>query len=158
MVVLHVNSKNVIETVKPAVLATFLVLIAACGNSSTVEIGTEAEQGISFPAEIQMRALTGGTLNAYITCGFPGGERKVMTVDLIQGTASASCIGMSPEGATFYIEFEFESDMHGTVALANATKTMQLFPGKNNLAFEESDYVYLCVIDFSVIGNCELGA
>ncbi len=157
MIVLDGNSKKLIEIVRLAVLSVLLVWITACGNNSSVEIGAGIEQGISIPLAI--RALSGGTLNAYVTCDFdsPGAERKAMQVDLTQGTAQATCSDLSSGDTTFYIEFEFESDTHGTVALANSSKTIQLIAGENNLVFEESSYVYLCVIDFSVIGDCELG-
>ncbi len=180
MVVLDVTQEKIIEIIKHAIAAIFLILISACGeNRSSVELGIGAEQGISIPLAI--RDLTGGSINIYLTCGWPDGTRLAMEIDQAQGMARASCSGLAPEETSFYLEIEFVPDTQEAVMLANATKLVQLVAGENNLAFAESDYVYLdddgdnltnlselengtdpkdpvCIIGFSIIGSCEIGA
>lgn len=179
---MEANLTKLIEIVRLAILSVCLVLVAACGeNTSNVEIGADTELGIFIPSTT--RALTGGTVNAYVTCDSdsPGAERKAMDIDQ-QGIARAICSGLQPKETSFLLEIEFvlDTDPSNPIPLVNATQSMSLKVGDNPLDFVEGNYSYpdkdsdalsnwkelelgtdpedaTCVIGFSIIGGCTLG-
>ncbi len=169
-----------------AALITILTL-AGCGNQDETAADSQQSSTLSFKISDSLLGSkldqTAGTLTVRIQVG--SGAFQTMTISGDGLTASLTLDNI-PVGATdFTIEITYELVPFGPLVVALGTKTITVVEGGNTLSFATTDFdtasfdedgdgvsnlveldensttspvVAICVLDASLLGECELGS
>jgi len=137
--------KEICVKFKLLILSFMLLMLNACGSSNnSTNIEKINKTTTQLPVELQKLAFsTEGTLNAYITIDGDTANRKIMTIDRVNGSSATVSIGnLSLNVHDISISYEFTTLGGETYILADASKAVDLSSGVANLSFTSADYVF----------------
>jgi len=114
---------------------TLLLMLSACSQPGNESVSPGNNGGAALPFAVS--ALPDpNPLKATLICP-PDGSRVPMDIDRVKNTAKGSCSGLSTGAQTFSIELTYGTN---DLMLANASKSINVGSGGNNLSFRATDY------------------
>ena len=122
-------------------LIVFLLLtISACKNSGETTYTVDKKLSAAIPASLGKLSLTGGgTLNAYLTLDGDTSNRKIMTIDTANDSASITLKNLSAGPHTIMISYVYSFSGQDYL-LAMAAKSIDLSASNNSLGFLPGEY------------------
>ncbi len=122
------------------ILLIFFSFYGCNENNKTPDVTVNSKSKAAIPDELNKIAFsTAGILNAYIIIDGDMANKKSMTVNLTDSSASVTIPNLSLAAHTIMIMYEY--DINGTsYALASAIKNIDLTSGSDSLNFASNEY------------------